>query len=186
MKYHLEGLVLKLSDPFEGPIILSHNHMRVASIYLSNVTCRRQETGQKTKRGRGWLKGLSKTQHTRTVGIYTTCFCYFCLLCKYIVNKKVLVSKHPNDQGKKRGKTWVWPPPCNSDHQDYYIFSRNPYKPSFTTVTVRGPYPTQNLLRSRQNKKDQKKLCFHFLLLMPPNFATLFIPKKNDPESAFI
>ena len=32
--------------------------------------------------------------------------------------------------------------PLNSDHQDYYIFRiGNPYKPSFTTVTVRGPYP---------------------------------------------
>ena len=49
MKYHLEGLVLKLSDPFEGPIILIHSHMRVASIYLSNVKFRRQETGPKNK-----------------------------------------------------------------------------------------------------------------------------------------
>ncbi len=30
----------------------------------------------------------------------------------------------------------------NSDHQDYYIFSRDSCKPSFTTVTVRGPHPT--------------------------------------------
>ena len=38
--------------------------------------------------------------------------------------------------------TWVWPPHSNSDHQDYYIFNRESQpKPSFTTVTVRGPHP---------------------------------------------
>ena len=37
---------------------------------------------------------------------------------------------------------WVWPPHSNSDHQDYYIFSRGSQpKPSFPTVTGRGPYP---------------------------------------------
>ena len=36
------------------------------------------------------------------------------------------------------------PPPSNSHHQDYYIFSResrNPYKPSFATVTGWGVDP---------------------------------------------
>ena len=37
---------------------------------------------------------------------------------------------------------WMWPPHSNSDHQDYHIFNRGSRKkPSFTTVTVRGPYP---------------------------------------------
>ena len=36
----------------------------------------------------------------------------------------------------------MWPPHSDSDHQDYYIFSRGSQpKPSFPTVTVRGPYP---------------------------------------------
>ena len=44
---------------------------------------------------------------------------------------------------------WVWPPPCNSDHQDYYIFNRESQpKPSFTTVTVRGPYPKYTIVMS--------------------------------------
>ena len=35
----------------------------------------------------------------------------------------------------------VWPPPSNSHHQDYYIFRiGDPYKPSFATVTGRGPH----------------------------------------------
>ncbi len=45
---------------------------------------------------------------------------------------------------KYRYISLVWPPPCNSDHQDYYMFgrgSRDPYKPLFATVTGRGPYP---------------------------------------------
>ena len=37
---------------------------------------------------------------------------------------------------------WVVPPPSNSHHQDYYIFSRDPYKPSFATITGRGDNPT--------------------------------------------
>ena len=32
----------------------------------------------------------------------------------------------------------VWPPDSNSDHQDYYMFSR---ESSFATVTGRGPPP---------------------------------------------
>ena len=43
---------------------------------------------------------------------------------------------------QERGITWVVPPPSNSDHQNYYIFSRGSQsKPSFATVTVRGPHP---------------------------------------------
>ena len=33
-----------------------------------------------------------------------------------------------------KGIAWMWPPPSNSDHQDYYMFSRESQpKPSFTT-----------------------------------------------------
>ncbi len=39
---------------------------------------------------------------------------------------------------------WMWPPPSNSDQLDYCNFSRgflwDSYKPSFTTVTGRGPH----------------------------------------------
>ena len=45
------------------------------------------------------------------------------------------------NQGTRTGVPWVVPPPSNSDHQDYYIFSRDPYKPSFATVTGRGDNP---------------------------------------------
>ena len=39
----------------------------------------------------------------------------------------------------------IWPPPSNSDHQDSITFSvGNPYKPSFTTATGRGPHPKYN------------------------------------------
>ena len=35
-----------------------------------------------------------------------------------------------------------------SDHQDFVTFSvGDPYKPSYTTVTVRGPYPTYEILK---------------------------------------
>ena len=37
---------------------------------------------------------------------------------------------------------WVVPPPSNSHHQDYYIFSRDPYKPSLATVTGTGDNPS--------------------------------------------
>ena len=37
---------------------------------------------------------------------------------------------------------WVCPPPSNSEHQDYFIFSRGSQpKPSFATVTGREPQP---------------------------------------------
>ena len=37
--------------------------------------------------------------------------------------------------------SWVLPPPSNSDRQDHYIFnSKSFYKPSFATVTGRGPH----------------------------------------------
>ena len=39
---------------------------------------------------------------------------------------------------------WVWPNPNNSDHQDYYMFSRlvgDSHQPSFATVNGRGPHP---------------------------------------------
>ena len=37
---------------------------------------------------------------------------------------------------------WVVPLSSNSPHQDYYIFSGDPYKPSFATVTGWGDNPT--------------------------------------------
>ena len=40
----------------------------------------------------------------------------------------------------------VWPPPCNSDHQDYYLGSRIPINLHFPPVTGRGPYPSDTLL----------------------------------------
>ena len=45
---------------------------------------------------------------------------------------------------KKKIIPWVVPPPSNSHHQDYYIFSRDPYKPSFATVTGRGDNPNHS------------------------------------------
>ena len=43
---------------------------------------------------------------------------------------------------------WMWPPPSNSHHQDYYIFSiGDPYKPSLATVTGRGPHPSYTMKR---------------------------------------
>ena len=41
---------------------------------------------------------------------------------------------------------WVVPPPSNSHHQDYYIFSRDPYNPSLATVTGRGDNPRYGYL----------------------------------------
>ncbi len=41
---------------------------------------------------------------------------------------------------------WVVPPPSNSYHQDYYIFSRDPYKPSFATVTGRWDNPNYSYI----------------------------------------
>ena len=38
-------------------------------------------------------------------------------------NIVILFSKKTNSEGK-RYRDWVWPLPSNSDHQDYYIFSR--------------------------------------------------------------
>ena len=35
----------------------------------------------------------------------------------------------------------VAPSQDSSDHQDYYIFSRDPHKPSYATVAGRGPTP---------------------------------------------
>ena len=41
-------------------------------------------------------------------------------------------------------KDWVWPPHNNSDHQvDITFLVGDPYKPSFPTVTGRGPYPRE-------------------------------------------
>ena len=42
-------------------------------------------------------------------------------------------------------KTWVWPLPSNSDHQDYYSLIRESQpKPLFATVTGKGPHPNYN------------------------------------------
>ena len=58
---------------------------------------------------------------------------------------------------------WMWPPPSNSDHQDYYIFSRESlYKPSFTTVTGRGPYPSYtHFLNNWTNVQCKKNTFIH-------------------------
>ena len=55
---------------------------------------------------------------------------------------------------------WVWPPHSNSDHQDYYIFSRGSQtKPSFVpTVTVRGPYPSNACLNFHLSLKQVRYL----------------------------
>ena len=50
---------------------------------------------------------------------------------------------------------WVVPPPSNSDHQEYYMFSRDPYKPSFATVTGRGDNP------NHQNQPNVSKYTIH-------------------------
>ena len=50
-------------------------------------------------------------------------------------------SKKPN-QPRQTGKPFQQWTISNSHHQDYYIFSRDSYKPSFATVTGRGDSPT--------------------------------------------
>ena len=40
--------------------------------------------------------------------------------------------------------TWVWPPPVIVTTRIITFFIGNPYNPSFTTVTVRGPYPSDD------------------------------------------
>ena len=60
-----------------------------------------------------------------------------------------------------------WPPHSNSDHQEYYIFRiGDPYKPSFTTVTVRGPYPTFTLQKTNMTiaGKPTMNESMYFLL----------------------
>ena len=49
---------------------------------------------------------------------------------------------------------WVVPLPSNSDHRDYFMFSResvyiNHYKPSFATITGKGDNPKYNVLASK-------------------------------------
>ncbi len=49
---------------------------------------------------------------------------------------------------KKSRILWMWPPPSNSHHQEYYIFNRESQpKPSFATVTGRGPHPKNTIIR---------------------------------------
>ena len=78
---------------------------------------------------------------------------------------------------------WVWPPHRIPVTTKILItfFIGNPYKPSFTTVTVRGPHPTYRFLgalkapRLLKRLENQKSLssaemnlmnieigCFHF------------------------
>ena len=40
---------------------------------------------------------------------------------------------------------WVGALPSNSHHQDFYIISMDPYKPSFATITGKGDNPIYNL-----------------------------------------
>ncbi len=56
--------------------------------------------------------------------------------------------------------SWVVPPPSNSHHQDYYIFSRDPYKPSLATVTGRGDNP--NHIPVTTNRTGFKRLWVVF------------------------
>ena len=71
-------------------------------------------------------------------------------------------------QNKKQYICWVWPPHSNSDHQDYETFLvGDPYKPSFTTVTVRGPYPIYMLKhRTKANSPFQPRRHFLFLTVI--------------------
>ena len=47
------------------------------------------------------------------------------ILEKKILHKVVQVKPHQEKEVKwVLGIIWMWPPPSNSDHQDYYIFSR--------------------------------------------------------------
>ena len=52
----------------------------------------------------------------------------------------------------------MWPPHSNSDHQGYYILVGDPYKPSFATVTGRGPHPRYNIfiLKKNETKSHQR------------------------------
>ena len=68
----------------------------------------------------------------------------------------------PPSKKKKGTVTWVVPPPSNSHHQDYYIFCRDPYKPSLATVTGRGDNPN----------------CNHQPERSAPNKTTPFDPQK--------
>ena len=62
-----------------------------------------------------------------------------------LLNFKVHVRKLTKTKGPYGKVIYILnysiPPPSNSDHQDYYIFSRDPYKPSFATLTGRGDNP---------------------------------------------
>ena len=57
-------------------------------------------------------------------------------------NGPILENVKKEEHFKVEGLNWVVPPPSNSHHQDYYIFSRGSQpKPSFATVTGRGDNP---------------------------------------------
>ena len=55
---------------------------------------------------------------------------------------------------------WIWPPHSNSDLQGCYFLIGNPYKPSFTTVTVTGPHPIYtNIPSSKLTWLTRKSPC---------------------------
>ena len=114
-------------------------------------------------------------------------------LCTFITcwsNEALKVHRSKNKK-KTKDTSWVVPPPSNSHHQDYYILIGNPYKPSFATVTVRGPYPKHTsstlffvFFTSPRKPKSPKRsttcfLCFFglhrgpaILLVLPLSFFT--------------
>ncbi len=60
--------------------------------------------------------------------------------------------------------------PCNSDHQDYYMFRiGDSYQPSLSTVTGRGPYPiyTSFFLKQSMHRifKPRFGWYFHYMLV---------------------
>ena len=63
--------------------------------------------------------------------------------------------------------SWVCPPPSNSDYQDYYMFSRDPHKPSFATAAGSGPHP-KNTLRDGSvrwlNHPARKKNALNWII----------------------
>ena len=61
-------------------------------------------------------------------------------------------------------KSWVWTPPNNTDHQDYYMFTRIFRifwkKPSFATVTKRGPHANDIHMMIHGRVFFLKSVCF--------------------------
>ena len=52
-------------------------------------------------------------------------------------------------------KRWVWPRPSNSDHQDYYSFSRESLYINLHLPLLLGGYHTQNKCLEQRNQKKR-------------------------------